>query len=121
MAQEIVQIIPWACIPSQLELRIVQSQKLVASLDYALCTSSSQSYLPDSPNILFHSYLSQSPSLLEEITQSCSSASQVCVVSFPRICFIFLNIFHAMQVSCLQIFEVFIYPNGFQENRILRN
>jgi len=43
LAQEIVQICPWASSPSQLELHSAQSQQLVARLDYALCSSSNHS------------------------------------------------------------------------------
>jgi hypothetical protein len=83
LAQEIAQICPWASSPSQLELRIAQSQQPTAQLDCAFRRSNSQSSLPDSPDYLLHSSGSQSLSLPVKFVQSCSSVSQVCVVSFP--------------------------------------
>jgi len=93
LSQEIAQCNPLADSPSQLELRIMQSQQLAASLDFTLCRSSSQPCLPDMPYCLFHSYGIYSPSLPEEIAQSFPSVSHVCVVSFPEVALISLTYF----------------------------
>jgi len=93
LAQKIAQCSPWACNPSQLKLCIAPSLQLASSLDWALCISSIHSYLPNSPDFLFHNSGSQLPNLPEEIVQSCSSVSHVCVVSFHRVALFLLTDF----------------------------
>lgn len=80
-------------------LCIAQSQQSTISWDCALRKSSSQSCLPNSPNYLLRSSSNQSPSLLEEITQSRPIIPQVCVKSFLEFALVFADRFLAMNVA----------------------